>query len=103
MATLGTLAAGVAHELNNPAAATKRSADQLREAFVQLQAAQLALGELDLTAEQTAALAKIDRLMQERARHPVGLDALARSDRETEVEEWLDERGVAEPWVLASP
>ena len=33
MATLGTLAAGVAHELNNPAAATRRAAEQLTEAF----------------------------------------------------------------------
>ena len=37
MATLGTLAAGVAHELNNPAAATHRSSEQLREAFIRLQ------------------------------------------------------------------
>src|SRR5262245_61595530 len=37
MATLGTLAAGVAHELNNPAAATRRAAEQLREAFSRLE------------------------------------------------------------------
>ena len=39
MATLGTLAAGVAHELNNPAAATRRAAEQLTEAFARLEEA----------------------------------------------------------------
>ena len=36
MAQLGTLTAGVAHELNNPAAAVKRSSGQLQEAMIQL-------------------------------------------------------------------
>ena len=46
MATLGTLSAGVAHELNNPAAATARSAEQLREALVRLDEAFVPLSQV---------------------------------------------------------
>ena len=42
MATLGTLAAGVAHELNNPAAATRRAAEQLRETSARFEDAERA-------------------------------------------------------------
>jgi signal transduction histidine kinase len=101
MATLGTLAAGVAHELNNPAAATQRGAEQLKEAFARLQATQLELAELPASAERGTALAELDALARKRARQPVGLDAMERSDLETEVEQWLDERGVDDGWELA--
>ena len=62
MATLGTLAAGVAHELNNPAAATRRAAEQLRDAFAHLAAAYLELGATPLSEQAQAALAEIDQL-----------------------------------------
>ncbi|MCH8207139.1 MAG: PAS domain S-box protein, partial [Chloroflexi bacterium] len=101
MATLGTLAAGVAHELNNPAAAAQRGAEQLRDAFGQLQQSYLQLEQVSLSDAQVAVLKELDRLARERAAHPVDLDAIGRSDREYELETWLDDRGVDNSWELA--
>jgi signal transduction histidine kinase len=91
--SLGTLAAGLAHELNNPAAAAQRAASELRSAERRAQAAlsQLAgsgldadgMGELcPLTAEALAASASAPLL-----------DSLDRADREAELAAWLAERG----------
>jgi len=95
MASLGRLSAGMAHELNNPASAAQRSAAQLQAAFVELQDLQLELSRLNLEPAQLERLADLDRLAKERAREPIELDALALSDREMEVETWLDEREIA--------
>jgi signal transduction histidine kinase len=103
MATLGTLTAGIAHELNNPAAATRRAAEQLRELSVRLETAGERLRAVTLTpAAQDALRALADRA-RERAALPSDLDALGRSDRESEVEAWLEERGILDAWDLAPP
>jgi signal transduction histidine kinase len=100
LATLGKLSAGMAHELNNPAAAALRGAKQLQTAFGRLQQAQLKLSEVALTAAQRAALLAFDELARERARKPVYLDALARSDREAEMEKRLQALGVENAWEV---
>jgi signal transduction histidine kinase len=101
LATLGKLSAGVAHELNNPAAAAQRGAAQLMTAFDRLQKIYLHLGELRLNESQVAALLTLDQRAQETAKKPEYIDALTRSDREIEWEEWLLDQGIAEPWVAA--
>ena len=60
LATLGKLSAGMAHELNNPAAAAQRGAAQLQGAVSHLQQTHLMLGELDLTPSQLASLLKLE-------------------------------------------
>lgn len=101
LATLGKLSAGVAHELNNPAAAAQRGAAQLMAAFARLQALYLQLGEMHLAAHQVTTLLAINHRAEEKAKKPDYVDALTRSDQEAEWEDWLADRGVANPWVAA--
>jgi len=102
MAQLGTLSAGVAHELNNPAAAVKRGAGQLQAALAQFEAEQSRLNQLVLTQEQQETLNSLGRRAREFAAQPPELDALLRNDREYEMETWLEDRGVSEAWQCAS-
>jgi signal transduction histidine kinase len=101
LATLGKLSAGMAHELNNPAAAAQRGAAQLQFMFSRLQQTHLKLCGLDFSDAQLEALLSLDKLAQERAKKPTYLDALGRSDRETKWEAWLSERGVENAWEVA--
>jgi PAS domain S-box-containing protein len=101
MASLGKLSAGMAHELNNPASAAQRGAEQLHEIFCQLRDAYLKIGELNLEKNQLDQLKTISQLAKDRARQPDDMDALTRSDKESEMEDWLDEKGVETAWQLA--
>jgi signal transduction histidine kinase len=103
LATLGTLAAGIAHELNNPAAATRRAAEQLRDTSSRLEDAGVRLRSLTLSAAAQAALRTLQQQARQHAAAPIDLDPLGRADREAAVEEWLEERGIGEPWRLAAP
>jgi len=88
MVSLGKLAAGLAHELNNPASATKRGASILLEELSQLDAALRALGAGEITRELVDALEQVGRLAQERPdstlRSPID-----QADREDEITDWL--------------
>jgi signal transduction histidine kinase len=101
MATLGTLVAGVAHELNNPAAAAGRAAEQLKVALARIEQARAELDAAPLAERERAALDEVANRARHQARAQFELDPLERSDREAEVEEWLEEHRVAEPWLLA--
>jgi signal transduction histidine kinase len=101
LATLGKLSAGMAHELNNPASAAQRGAAQLQGTFSHLQQTHLQLGELNLTESQLDSLLALDELARQRAKQPPDMDSLTRSDRENELEAWLDERDVQNAWEIA--
>jgi signal transduction histidine kinase len=98
MAALGTLAAGLAHELNNPAAAIGRSAAQLRDALSDWQRLATELGALS---DQTEAINALHETSLERAAAPVAFDPLSLSDLEADLEEWLEDRGVEPAWEFA--
>jgi C4-dicarboxylate-specific signal transduction histidine kinase len=102
LATLGKLSAGLAHELNNPAAATQRGAGQLRDALALLQhALQTAAAASGLSEAQVSLLGTLEAELAERVRTPVSLSVLDRSDRESTVERWLEAHGVQRPWEVA--
>ncbi|MCC6455843.1 MAG: response regulator [Caldilineaceae bacterium] len=101
LATLGKLSAGVAHELNNPAAAAQRGAAHLMTSFARFQEIHLRLSELRLTQEQAAVLLELDHRALESAKKPTYIDALTRSDREVEWEEWLADQAIPDPWLAA--
>ena len=98
LAALGKLSAGLAHELNNPAAAVRRAADHLESALASQEMRVLRLGALGLSAEQIGAL-KAAR--QATGAGAAALDPIARSDREDELAVFLAERGVADAWEMA--
>lgn len=99
LATLGTLAAGVAHELNNPAAAAGRAAAQLRSALARADDAYARFAEVDVSRQGRDAL----RAMRAAngTKRPKIIDPLARSDAETAVEQWLEQHDVADVWEVA--
>jgi signal transduction histidine kinase len=98
LAALGKLSAGLAHELNNPAAAAARSADALLECLACLRA-------LDarpyLTEANCADIAKIEAELRAELQPPAFKDQLERSDREESVATWLESQQIPEPWKLS--
>jgi signal transduction histidine kinase len=100
LVTLGTLAAGLAHEINNPASAATRSVDALQGAAETMLSALGRLAHDDISAAQFAALDALRREIDPLAADP---DPLARADREQALSSWLARNGVENEWLIAQP
>ena len=101
LAALGKLSAGLAHELNNPASAVRRSTAGLRDALANLREANFNLCREELSDEVLEHLSEIEKdVATEMTGSPV-MDALERSDREDRATAWLEKHGVSRPWELA--
>jgi signal transduction histidine kinase len=97
---LGKLSAGLAHELNNPAAAAQRSTASLREALETVRGASIRLGRHPLSSEQREMILDFEQEAQQYVA-PAPVDPLAQSDREERISSWLEERHVPDAWKLA--
>jgi len=101
MAQLGTLTAGIAHELNNPAAAARRGTDHLVSAINDFLKNYQDFTSGDFSPAQWAAAVEYRELAQKQSSQPNDLDSLARSDQEQEIELWLDENNIDKGWEFA--
>jgi len=98
--SLGTLAAGLMHELNNPGAAAKRAASQLRENMTRQQELSLRMSRAQLSPEQMQCLAELKAEVFAPAK-PQVMSSLEQSDAEEALTEWLESIGVDNAWKLA--
>jgi signal transduction histidine kinase len=101
MAALGTLAAGLAHELNNPAAAVRRAAGQLRRLLESWQEAQAVFYALELDEGRFTEARRLQAECIAGLAQPGSLAPLAYSEREESLVDWLEELGVEGSWELA--
>ena len=99
---LGTMAAGLAHELNNPAAAAKQASRELTESLVILSETVGVFVESGVERETAAELVALQAGAQQRCAARTPLSALAQSDREDELGDALAQLGVPEPWNMAA-
>jgi signal transduction histidine kinase len=100
LASLGKLSAGLAHELNNPAAAAKRATSQLREVLIRIRDASHELGRRDLTPAQKSEIEKLETSFVQGDEVP--RDALTISDLEDQIDSLLRSHGQTDLWQLAA-
>ena len=100
MASLGTLAAGLMHELNNPGAAARRAASQLRENLTRLLEISAKFSKMGMTTEQKQCM--ID--LQDHAlanKQPVLINSIEQSDAEEALAEWMENHDIENAWKMA--
>ena len=100
MMALGRLSAGLAHELNNPAAAIQRASARLQEHRAMLPGLLAALVAHQVGGEGLGDIEELRRGGREAATK--GGSALDQSAREEELSDWLEGRGVSESWEVAA-
>ncbi len=99
LAALGKLSAGLAHELNNPAAAARRAAERLRSSVAEFRSAASTLETLQLTAAETAAIETFESTCCVDAPEA---DVLKASALQDEIEGILHQHGIQDGWQYAS-
>ncbi|MET7441520.1 ATP-binding protein [Streptomyces sp. NPDC005496] len=98
---LGSLSAGLTHELNNPAAAAVRATSTLRERVAKMRHKLGIIATGPFSREALAHLIEIQERTAERVAKAPVLSPLEAADREDALGDWLDDHGIAEGWRLA--
>ncbi|MET7684973.1 ATP-binding protein [Streptomyces sp. NPDC005423] len=98
---LGSLSAGLTHELNNPAAAAVRATSTLRERVAKMRHKLRVIAAGPYSREALANLIDIQERTAERVAKAPTLSPLEASDREDALTDWLDDHGVMEAWQIA--
>lgn len=103
LSALGKMAAGLAHELNNPSAANQSAANLLPEVMAALQAQTLKLYSANLAADQLNFMTELQGTLVERSMQGSSLSPLEQCDREENLMNWLDDNNVEDSWRVAPP
>ncbi|MGW0664496.1 ATP-binding protein [Streptodolium elevatio] len=98
---LGSLSAGLTHELNNPAAAAVRATSALRERVAGMRHKLKAIASGPYKRETLATLVEIQERTAEQVSKATPLSPIEASDREDALTDWLDDHGIAEGWNIA--
>ncbi len=99
MAALGTLAAGLMHELNNPGSAARRAASQLRENLMRLHELSTKFSKIEMSHEQKQCIFELQEYAL--AAKPPQLNSLEQSDAEEALAEWMEEANIENAWKMA--
>jgi signal transduction histidine kinase len=98
---LGSLTAGLTHELNNPAAAAVRATSSLRERVAGMRGKLRLLAGGKWEPAQLQALIELQQQAAEQVAKAPQLDPMATSDAEDEVTDWLEDHGCRDAWMTA--
>jgi signal transduction histidine kinase len=100
---LGRLSAGLTHQLNNPAAAIARAADDLRGRIARMRSKLAMLADGTVTPQTLNGLVRLQEAVAEQVAKSASqhLSAIETADREDAVGEWLDDHGIEGGWDIA--
>jgi len=96
MAQLGILTAGMAHELNNPSAATLRGAEHLKQAVARLVGESAEIGRMGIAVDQADELARRIAGVRKSGTQRDKVSAVDLGDRQDLLEQWLEQKGITD-------
>ena len=100
MASLGTLAAGLMHELNNPGAAAVRAASQLRSNLMRMHKLTAKFSKSEMNQQQKECMFELQEYALAK-QQPLRMNTLEQSDAEEALAEWMESANVEDAWKLA--